>query len=54
MNVDGNHTRRLTEAAESDYPGAWSPDGTRIAFSSNRLGSYDVWVMNVDGSGQHP
>ena len=29
----------------------WSPDGDRIAFLSNRSGSGDIYVMNVDGSG---
>ena len=31
---------------------AWSPDGTRIAFVSNRAGISDVYVMNADGTGQ--
>ena len=30
---------------------AWSPDGSRLAFASNRGGSLDIWVMNRDGSG---
>ncbi len=29
---------------------AWSPDGTRIAFSSYRDGNYEIYTMNPDGS----
>lgn len=33
---------------------AWSPDGTRIAFNSWRLGrAGNVWVVNEDGSNAH-
>ena len=30
---------------------AWSPDGNRLAFASNRTGNLDIWVVNRDGSG---
>jgi Tol biopolymer transport system component len=30
---------------------AFSPDGTRIAFASGRDGSFDIYVMNADGTG---
>jgi TolB protein len=33
-----------------DFGPSWSPDGTRIAFTSHRAGSADIWVMNADGS----
>ncbi len=28
---------------------AWSPDGTSIAFASNRDGHYRIWTVTVDG-----
>jgi TolB protein len=31
---------------------AWSPDGRKITFVSDRDGTYEVYVMNADGSGQ--
>ena len=30
----------------------WSPDGSKIAFISNRTGNWDVFTMNPDGSDQ--
>ena len=38
--------------AESSYPeeeGSWSPDGTRMAFSSLRSGSQQLWVADANG-----
>ena len=32
------------------YPGAWSPDGSRIAFSSSKDGNAEIYVMDRDGS----
>jgi uncharacterized protein YgiM (DUF1202 family) len=33
---------------------AWSPDGSRIAFLTDRSGRWEIWVMNADGSDQRP
>jgi len=41
----------LTTAGNNEDP-AWSPDGTKIAFVSDRAGTFSVWVMNADGSDQ--
>jgi TolB protein len=50
MRPDGRDKRQLTHAPGRDYPGAWSPDGNRIAFGSQRAGNFDVYVMNADGT----
>jgi dipeptidyl aminopeptidase/acylaminoacyl peptidase len=52
MDADGSHRRRLTRTGGRDYPGAWSPDGRRLAFGSERSGNFDVYVMDADGSDQ--
>lgn len=51
MAVDGSNQKRLTSIDGIDGSPTWSPDGNRIAFSSNRHGSMDIFVMNSDGSG---
>lgn len=33
-----------------DFMPVWSPDGSKIAFASDRYGNYDIFVMNADGS----
>jgi Tol biopolymer transport system component len=52
MKADGTRLSRLTRTGDSGDP-AWSPDGARIAFSSDRDGdgNTDIHVMNADGSG---
>ena len=52
MNADGTAQTRLTNNAAIDDGPAWSPDGTKIAFTSNRDGNDEIYVMNADGTGQ--
>ncbi len=40
---------RLTETRMRNGQAAWSPDGSEIAFVSNRSGSWQVWVMGAGG-----
>lgn len=49
MHDDGTDPVRLTDATSEDTMPAWSPDGKRLAFVSNRGGNRDVWLMNTDG-----
>ena len=54
VNPDRSGLERLTAAVGRQSVGpAWSPDGTRIAFSrySSQRGDDDVYVMNADGTG---
>jgi Tol biopolymer transport system component len=42
---------RVTDGEGGDGWPTWSPDGTRLAFHSDRGGNVDIWMVNVDGSG---
>jgi len=49
MDADGGNVRQLTDNPGSDINPAWSPDGTRIAFSRYRAWDKDIYVMDADG-----
>jgi Tol biopolymer transport system component len=42
---------RLTFAAADDFSSVWSPDGTRVAFSSVRSGAGDLYAKVASGTG---
>jgi Tol biopolymer transport system component len=53
VNVDGSGLTQLTTGNIDEWP-AWSPDGSRLAFSMRVLGgaTYQIGIVNADGSGR--
>jgi dipeptidyl aminopeptidase/acylaminoacyl peptidase len=61
MKPDGTDVRPITrdvrtpdEDPKTDFYPSWSPDGTKIAFVSNRANyqeSFEIFVVNADGTG---
>ncbi|CAN5884394.1 hypothetical protein BH18ACI4_BH18ACI4_07090 [soil metagenome] len=62
MSPDGSNPTRLTDESMRGpalpsfvpvYDGGpkWSPDGTKVAFFSNRNSTFALYTMNADGSG---
>jgi TolB protein len=51
MNANGSGVANLTRGIGQNDGPRWSPDGSQIAFGSDRIGTWSVYVMNADGSG---
>ncbi|MFB3785393.1 MAG: hypothetical protein ACE15F_03395 [bacterium] len=45
---DGSDLQMLTEGKFENLNPTWSPDGQYIAFSSNRLGKHEIFIMPSD------
>jgi TolB protein len=52
MNGNGRGKRLVTSPEHDNSFPRWSPDGSKIAFESERDGDHEVYVMNSDGSNQ--
>ena len=54
MAADGSGQTNLTNDPDNDVEPSWSPDGTRIAFASNRspqiFSNHYIYIMNADGT----
>ena len=52
MHTDGTGIVPVSLTRETDSDPAWSPDGKRILFSSNRDGNYEIYSMDANGQNQ--
>lgn len=50
MNAIGSAPVNVSNNPAIDGEVVISPDGTKIAFTSNRDGNFEIYVMNIDGS----
>ena len=50
VNADGTGRTRLTRGPAEEFSPAWSPDGTKIAFSRFVGTRFQIFVMNADGT----
>ncbi|NIM94493.1 MAG: hypothetical protein GTO18_12395 [Anaerolineales bacterium] len=50
IDADGSNLHRLTNNSVLDVYPAWSPDGSRIAFVSERDGVMNIYTMKVNGT----
>jgi imidazolonepropionase-like amidohydrolase/Tol biopolymer transport system component len=51
MPIEGGTPRRITSGLAFDMQPRFSPDGRQIAFTSDRGGGDNIWVMSTDGTG---
>jgi hypothetical protein len=51
LDLDTGTCTQITRGPWSDLSPSWSPDGTRLAFSSTRDGNAEIYVVGADGSG---
>ena len=50
MPISGGEARAIASGVAWDMQPKWSPDGRHIAFTSDRGGGDNIWIMDADGS----
>ena len=50
--ITDGRIRRLTSGQSNNEEPSWSPDGRHIAFTSDRGGTKQIFIMNADGARQ--
>ena len=51
VNPDGSGLMQITANFAEDVDPAWSANGSKLAFASNRDGDYDIYTVNANGTG---
>ncbi|WND02818.1 amidohydrolase family protein [Temperatibacter marinus] len=49
MPIEGGKARNISSGMQWDMQPRFSPDGKRIAFTSDRAGGDNIWTMNLEG-----
>ena len=52
MRAGGGDQTRLTSNPALDIAAAWSPNGRKLAFTSDRDGNFEMYTMRADGTNQ--
>ncbi len=52
--IEGGEARALTRGLSWDFQARYAPDGSKIAFISDRGGADNLWIMAADGSDPRP
>jgi len=51
MNIDGTNQKQLTSSEGAKWYPSWSPDGSKLIFSStSENGERNIYMMDKDGS----
>ncbi|MEM8771724.1 MAG: amidohydrolase family protein [Pseudomonadota bacterium] len=50
MPIGGGTATNIASGMAWDFQPRFSPDGSKIAFTSDRAGGDNIWIMNVDGT----
>lgn len=49
LGLDGGELIRITETPDAEINALWKPDGSGIAYLSNKSGSFQIWECDANG-----